>query len=77
MVNLGEQALLKLDVVDLLQVDDLGLFECFKRDWLAVEQGQVDLAKRARANHTNQCKVSDLTVRVLYVPPRQRLAWHN
>ena len=66
MVDLCEQTLLQLDVIYLLQIDNLCLLECLEGDWLAIEQRQVHLAKRASPNDSQQVIISNLALVVLY-----------
>ena len=66
MIDLGQQALLQLDMIYLLQVNNLCLFQGFKRYWLAVEQGQINFTKCASSNHANKVEVGDLSIWVFY-----------
>ena len=70
-VDLCQDVLLQFDVVDLLQVDYLSLFERLQSDRFPVEQRQVYLPKCARSNDPDQVEVGDLAVGVLYVSPRE------
>lgn len=56
------------DVLNLTQVDNLGLLEGLQRDGLSVNQRQVDLAEGAGSNDADQLEVGDLAVRVFDGP---------
>ena len=61
-----KQAFFKLNVINLLQVDDLCLFQRLQCNWLTLEEGKVNFTERASANDTQQVIVSDLSLAVLH-----------